>query len=248
MRVAVCLPSHGGAYREHEKCLSELRRARPHFAFLELSGMPCIDIGRSSISESALRHFRQEPGGGLNDNDLLLWLDADMVFTVETCDQILEEARKRQAVVGCLYAGKKFGAKPQVAFKPSEREYVAFEGGSLLEVEAIGFGCVAMPAIMLEVVAEKLRLPRLGILEQTFRPWFTTDSSGQWETMHSDDYSFCRRARDAGFRIFADTRQRVGHIGQHVYQLEDAIPLTRGASVKFTIDPSITENKKDAAE
>lgn len=234
MRVAVCLPSHGAAFRDHEKCLARLRVAKPDWLFLELPGMPCIDIGRASLAESALREKA----------DVLLWLDSDMVFNVSTCDEIVAQAMAQQAVVGCLYAGKKFGAKPQCAFLAGTGAFTAYEGGSLLEVEAIGFGVVAHPASMLEGVAKKLHLPTLKILDFSIRPWFTTDATGKWEAMHSDDYAFCRRAREAGYRIFADTRQRVGHIGFHTYMLEDAIPLTRAPSLLLQFE----DTKKEAAE
>ena len=231
MRVGICLVSHGAAYREHEQCLLALRLAHPDWEVFQLPGMPCIDIGRSSVAESALRWAKEIKG----ERPMLLWLDADMTFSVETCEQILDEARARNTVVGCLYAGKKFGAAPQVAWLPEMGDSLTcFKGGGIVEVAAIGFGCVAMPAMMLEDVAHKLKLPALKVLDLTLRPWFTTDSSGAWENMHSDDYAFCRRARDAGYRIFADTRQRVGHIGFHTYFLEDARPLERHESLTFT--------------
>jgi hypothetical protein len=204
--------------------------------FLELPGMPCIDIGRASLAESALRAKA----------DVLLWLDADMVFNVSTCESIIADAMRLEAVVGCLYAGKKFGAKPQVAFLPRTKDLVCFDGGELVEVEAIGFGVTAHPAFMLEMIAEKQKLPRLHVLEHTLRPWFTTRSDGGWREMHSDDYAFCRRARESGFRIFADTRQRVGHIGLHTYQLEDARPLVHAPSLTLQFAPE--DDGEKAAE
>lgn len=229
MRVGICLVSHGAAYREHEQCLSKLRVAHPDWVEFHLPGMPCVDIGRASVAESALRWAKES-----TEKTMLLWLDADMTFSVETCEQVLAEANARDALVGCLYAGKKFGAAPQVAWLEEMGDsLVCFKGGSVVEVEAIGFGCVAMPAAMLEIIAEKLSLPRLKVLELTLRPWFTTDTSGRWPGMHSDDYAFCKRAREAGFKIFADSRQRVGHIGLHTYFLEDAMPLTRFESLTF---------------
>jgi hypothetical protein len=38
----------------------------------------------------------------------------------------------------------------------------------------------------------------------------------------ADDFAFCHRARGAGYKIFADTTIRLGHIGRYAYTWEDA--------------------------
>jgi hypothetical protein len=86
-------------------------------------------------------------------------------------------------------------------------------------VHSIGFGLVAFPAEMLLTIATRQKLVAQRIGAKTYRPWFTNDPA--WDAMHSDDYSFCKRARIAGFKVFADTRQRVGHVGLHTFHLED---------------------------
>jgi hypothetical protein len=37
-----------------------------------------------------------------------------------------------------------------------------------------------------------------------------------------EDFAFCERARRCGFKVIADTRIRLGHIGRQTYQWEDA--------------------------
>jgi hypothetical protein len=211
MKVALCLPSHGGAYRGHEKCLARLRHAEPTWQSLELAGAPCIDIARAVLAEQALE-LEERP-------DVLLWLDADMTFSPNTCRTIASEAWFREAIVGCLYAGKSLGSDPQCIFKGEAKPIQCFEFGSVIEVHSIGFGVVAFPTKMLETIAEKQELVPQRVGKKTYRPWFTNDP--RWDSAHSDDYAFCRRARESGFRVFADTRQRVGHIGLHEFHLED---------------------------
>ena len=46
------------------------------------------------------------------------------------------------------------------------------------------------------------------------------ESGGRWEL--SEDYSFCERARQAGFTVMADTRIRLWHVGTYRYGWEDA--------------------------
>jgi hypothetical protein len=43
------------------------------------------------------------------------------------------------------------------------------------------------------------------------RPWYL-----------AEDYAFCERVRQSGFRIWADTRVRLGHIGAYSYSWEEA--------------------------
>ena len=38
----------------------------------------------------------------------------------------------------------------------------------------------------------------------------------------SEDYSFCERARQCGYRIWADTTIRLQHLRQYAYSWEDA--------------------------
>jgi hypothetical protein len=232
MRVAVCTPSHGPAYRRHERCLRALFHAHPDWQPLELPGCPNTDVARNSITESALKWAAEQVDGPC----VTLWLDADMTFTVQTCETICREALERNAVVGCLYAAKRFGGKAQCAFFEDQQSFTAFEGGTLIEVEAIGFGCVAVPVRLFEPIASHAKLPPLRVLDRTFRAWFTTEPR-DWDQLHSDDYAFCRRARAAGFRIFADARQRVGHIGDHEFHLEDCLPLLRVPSFIAHLKP-----------
>lgn len=233
MKVAVCLPSHGGAYKGHEQCLRRLRTAEPDWVFLELPGAPCVDIARAILSEQAL-----EVGA-----DVLLWIDGDMTFSVMTAQTVVGEAVDRGAVVGCLYAGKSLGSDPQCVFLGDEHKPIhCFADGSVIPVHSIGFGLVAFPAPMLETIASTLGLRPQQIGEKRYRPWYTNDPA--WDAMHSDDYSFCKRARAAGFQVFADTRQRVGHIGLHEYHLEDMA----GRPLKKSLTLAQEERPTEAAE
>jgi hypothetical protein len=53
-----------------------------------------------------------------------------------------------------------------------------------------------------------------------FMPMVIETERGPWYL--GDDFAFSHRAREAGFKIFADTTIRLGHIGRHAYSWEDA--------------------------
>ncbi len=44
--------------------------------------------------------------------------------------------------------------------------------------------------------------------------------AGPWYL--AEDYAFCERARQCGFKIMADTSIRLWHIGEYAYGWEDA--------------------------
>jgi hypothetical protein len=63
---------------------------------------------------------------------------------------------------------------------------------TLCRVDAFGFGgCL---------ISRK-------VFEQTPEPWFTIDYRA------GEDIAFCKRVRDAGFKLHVDGRYSVGHIG-----------------------------------
>ena len=66
-----------------------------------------------------------------------------------------------------------------------------------------------------ECVAEKRRK-----LVPYFSPLIKTDGDGSWYL--ADDFAFCERARQCGYRIMADTSLRILHIGNYDFGWEDA--------------------------
>ena len=53
-----------------------------------------------------------------------------------------------------------------------------------------------------------------------FQPIIVDTEKGPWYL--AEDYSFCERARRCGFKIMADTRVRLWHVGSYKYSWEDA--------------------------
>ncbi len=53
-----------------------------------------------------------------------------------------------------------------------------------------------------------------------FQPMVLMAERGPWYL--AEDYAFCERARQCGFKIMADTSIRLWHIGEYAYGWEDA--------------------------
>ena len=214
MNVTICLPRRGAPIEEHERCLFGLFKRHPDWRPLMLPG-PNIDIVRACLVETALSEGAS----------VVLFLDGDNTFTVEACEAVVEEAAARLAVVGALYAQKPSG---RPALRWHGESLVCYEGGGLYEVMGVGLGVTAIA----REVFEGIRLEKKAMNGLLVRPWFTSDIS--WDELLPDDDSFCRRAREAGFRVFVDTRHRVGHVGPHEFFLEDAARAVRPKSLVLT--------------
>ena len=87
---------------------------------------------------------------------------------------------------------------------------------ALVEVDAVGFGAVVF---------------RTALLAKMKRPWFmSTCGSGE-------DIFFCYKAkRDAGARIFSDTRVKLGHVGNAMIVTEETYETCTGVGAERARD------------
>ena len=207
MKVAICLPRRGGSSPGHEDSLLTLARSRPSWEIIRLDGCPCVDLARALLAEDALAIGA----------DVILSIDSDTSFSVESCDRVVEQAFETAGVVGAAYARKTEGER--IALRWDGRELTFYEGGSLERVEGVGLGFTAAHRMTFERM--DLRPQRFddGKRKRDVRPFYTNDV--RWETAGGEDDAFMRRARESGSPIFCDTRIRVGHEGKKTYYLED---------------------------
>lgn len=170
-----------------------------------------------------------------NDYDKLLTIDSDIEWSYEDFRRVITSDKD---IIGGLYPLKAFPVvmnfNPQQdrgtelfkthrgmdfdAFNEFCAKYADAEGIAEIRHLATGFMCVKRR------VFEKLR--------ETSKSYFNFDSvtgerkgfihfyeSGVHQgTLESEDWSFCRRAREAGFSVFVDTRIKLTHIGNHHYR------------------------------
>jgi len=180
----------------------EIHRARGHR----------VDRNRDKIVKAFLASKRNP--------DYLLFLDSDMTFPERLIDRLVEWELD---VVGGLYfhrrwnfpfAFKEVGIKVdewgrEVPFHqymfddvydflrenniPKRNQAVAIDApGRLLQVDAIGTGAM---------------LIHRSVIEELDGPWFEYVGGAE-----SEDLTFCRKARQAGFEIFADLGTICGHL------------------------------------
>lgn len=133
----------------------------------------------------------------------VLWLDSDMVYT----DEILEDLQfsgkpfvtgichgRRKPYLSCLFTSY----WPEVARWDEDYPTNTFE------VAACGFAAVLIKTEILRAVIEKFNT--------AFTP---TEYFGE-------DVAFCDRARQLGYKVYAEPGVRLGHIGHITIYPEDA--------------------------
>ena len=136
--------------------------------------------------------------------DYVLWLDSDMIFQPDVLQKLIEDRDKGDIISGVYYRRVQ-PFKPVLFSKLDITDkgcdwlgYDDYPTDDLFEVAGCGFGCILTPTSVFVNVMEKF-----GDL---FAPIQGT----------GEDLSFCWRARQCGYKIMADPRIQLGHVGHYV--------------------------------
>lgn len=140
----------------------------------------------------------------------LLWIDSDVSWNPEDIERLMNHDLD---VVGGVYRTNQDGTIA-VAFdngsglprKVNEVELILEEDP--IEVWGIGFGFL---------------LVKHGVMETMKRPWFEIEKirwpEHDFDTNVGEDYSWCIRARRAGFKVMVDPKVKVGHTKETIFQV-----------------------------
>lgn len=177
---------------------------------LKMSGGDEVRFGASSLvydTRNQLTTYAIE-----NGFDRILWVDSDMTFGPEILAYLNEDLDKGCGIVSGLCFKRKPPCTPVIydkcGFDQLEngkldmvyRVYTEYPQDCLFEVAACGFGCV-----MVDVAVAKDMVSKAGSMLFTPMAGF------------GEDLSFCLRARMAEHKIWCDSRVKLGHIGEMVF-------------------------------
>lgn len=127
-----------------------------------------------------------------NNCDYLFFVDDDMVIPPNTVDKLLAHNKD---IIGGIYLTKYENPKPVV-------EYLDEKKDGLFEVKAIGTGCM---------------LIKTDVFRKLPQPWFKYEWYPNGMVKRSHDWIFCEDARNAGYKIWADSTLKIGHIGLYEF-------------------------------
>ena len=140
----------------------------------------------------------------------MFWLDADIEFTPEDVAKVWN----MDADIGVgVYAMKKRDAQWYAAWKDGELVKDLDQWKEPVSVDFAGTGFMCIKREVIERLAEDAesyegpdgRVPALYM------------TPIHMDGLESEDYHFCRKARDAGFSIMMDPSVRLGHYGLYRY-------------------------------
>jgi hypothetical protein len=136
--------------------------------------------------------------------ELLLFLDSDMVFPPTA---LLRLILHQKDIVGATYT-KRVAPFDVLGSKLAEQPAVL--SGDLLEMHRIPTGCL---------------LINMQVFDKLAKPYFRFDTDDKGHIV-GEDYVFCDRAREVGFRIWCDAvlSREIGHIGQSIHRLPPLAP------------------------
>ena len=145
--------------------------------------------------------------------DYLLSVDSDIAFAPDTLVKMLAHDKD---VVSGLYIQRKPGQHILEIYEPTPTGGVAnmpygkLKGRPLVEVAGCGFGCAL-------IKAEVMR--KIGY------PQFKYYSALSINDTVSEDVDFCRKAKDNGFKIWADPSILCRHTGSFTFNVDTTIPV-----------------------
>ncbi|GEM_PF-618086 len=142
--------------------------------------------------------------------DAMLFLDADMTFPPDLIPRLIQDMRETgPAVISGLYFKKAPPFPPVSAnkiFSRDEQKMFPVEidsghpdsMGHLVECDVVGMGAALISREVLEAIAP---------------PWFEYEVYQKTgERTVTEDVPFCRKAKQAGFKIYTDLGLECGHI------------------------------------
>ena len=147
----------------------------------------------------------------VNGFDYLFSVDSDIAFERDTLKKLLAHDKD---VVSGLYIQRNPTRHTLEIYEHnnqggvSNMPYEKLKGRSLVEIAGCGFGCV---------------LVKREVFAAVGYPQFEYHSAIDHAHTISEDNDFCRKARERGFRIWADPTIQCRHIGSYTFQVDNNI-------------------------
>jgi hypothetical protein len=223
---AILIPVGNRVEPDCERALRELERRG--YPVIRGRGSAQIDFLRSQMATDFLREGFEET----------MWIDSDTGFQADD----VERLRSHNLPICAGICAQKGRLALAAKTMPGTSSITFGQAGGLVELLYAGTGFLHVRKEVYTAIQEKCRLPECNV--STGRPiipfFLPLVAPIDGEPFYlSEDYSFCERARQSGFKIMADSTIRLWHIGTYRYGWEDAAraPM-RHDSFVFPVSPA----------
>ena len=172
---------------------------------------------RSMAASDFLRQYRKL--------DVLVFVDADMVFTPEDLDRVVALARQKKAVAGGGYPIRRAQEGwPAVRLLDGDAEPLTFGPEQPpRKVRYAGTGFLAIHRRVLEKLVKAQPFCTASVTTgfwPIFQPFPFQHPNGEWEYL-GEDWAFSQRVYQAGLECWMDMSLDIGHMGSYQYRLAD---------------------------
>ena len=184
---------------ECEDGLRELQRRG--YAVVRQAGS-AIDQMRSAMATDAI-------AAGFSE---IMWIDSDIGFHPEDVDKL----RSHNKPIACGLYSMKGGGGVAARYLPQAPQFGSAAGLHEIDLAATGF------LFTKREVYDSLGMPKCNLKGRTVTPYFLPMLAGFKGGLEylGEDFAFCRRARERGFKIYADTTIKLRHIGRCGFEID----------------------------
>ena len=195
-------------------------------------GDALVSRSRSMVASAFLR----------SDCDVLLTIDTDIWFRAEDAIALAEKAVAYDIIAG-LYMTRNLRTQP--ALMLPNKPVVMAPDSEPVEAQFVSTGFMAVHRSVFEKLSETLPLCHVNWedkgLDTSFWPFYmpyVIPWEGDGHMYLSEDWAFCQRAKDLGFKTWLDPSIRLGHSGQVMFTLEDLLRLPKPGPVPLVLERS----------
>lgn len=164
----------------------------------------------------------------LCNSDVFVMVDGDIVFTPADAQKLVDRCRAGHDIIAGCYVVRS-GQHPSL--KPYDGSEIVFEDGAEpTEIRWAATGFMAVHRRVIDALIASMR-DDLCHAEELWAFWPLFQPFRHTETGYylSEDWAFCERARELGFKVWVDPTIRIGHLGLREYRLEDMAQQERTA-------------------
>lgn len=156
-----------------------------------LEPLSLVYIAREKIADMAIT----------GEYDYVLFIDSDMVFNRNLLVNLIKADKdivtglammRKPPYNPCIYKKVRVGAPGE-----TQTDFYKDYSEGLIEIEGCGMACCLIKTEVFKAIKKK---------SLCFFPMATL----------GEDLAFCVRARQCGYKLYADTRIKVGHLGQTI--------------------------------
>ena len=192
-------------------------------------GDALISRARSIIGSAFLR----------SEADVLLSIDSDIWFRPQDAISLAEKAMEYD-IVAAMYMTRSLQTQPALMLPDEPVVFAADQ--EPLEAPFVSTGFVAVNKRVFQKLSEELPLCHKGWMDRgvdtSFWPFympFTIPWEGEGHMYLSEDWAFCQRAKEAGFKVWLDPSISLGHMGSYMFTLEDLIREPKAGAKPLTL-------------